>query len=153
MTTLENHSMKARKLFRLLAMSPALAFAQADTAKSAPTPVPFAWADWTWLTGNARTKDSPLDSKAFTGEFRLDATYLQDFNNPKDHTLVGSSEQARTFRGLNGDAELQSYLTAFYATIPEFFATTDAAGNNINKMYVGEWNPPRTFGVSFSYKY
>ena len=43
-------------------------------------------------------------------------------------------------------------LTAFYATIPEFFAT-DAAGNNINKMYVGEWNPPRMFGVSFSYKY
>ena len=88
--------MKARNLFLLLVASPALAFAQSDTAKAAPKPVPFDWADWTWLTGNARTKDSPLDSKLFTGEFRLDATYLYDFNNPKDHTLAGSSEQART---------------------------------------------------------
>jgi hypothetical protein len=89
--------MKIRTLFFLLAATPALAFAQADTAKTpAPKPVPFDWADWTWLTGNARTKDSPLDSKAFTGEFRLDATYLYDFANPVDHTLTGSSEQART---------------------------------------------------------
>ncbi|MFI5231633.1 MAG: outer membrane beta-barrel protein [Gemmatimonadales bacterium] len=88
--------MRARRLLLFLVMPPALAFAQADTAMSAPKPVPFDWADWTWLTGNARTKDSPLDSKAFTGEFRLDATYVQDFNNPRDHTLTGSSEQART---------------------------------------------------------
>jgi len=80
--------MKARTLLLLLAATPALAFAQADTAKTPPKPVPFDWADWTWLTGNARTKDSPLDSKAFTGEFRLDATYLYDFANPVDHTLT-----------------------------------------------------------------
>ena len=55
--------MKARNLFLLLAATPALAFAQADTAKAAPKPVPFDWADWTWLNGNARTKDSPLDSQ------------------------------------------------------------------------------------------
>jgi hypothetical protein len=43
-------------------------------------------------------------------------------------------------------------LTAFYATVPEFLAT-DAAGNNVNKMYVGDWNAPRMFGISFTYKH
>ena len=33
-------------------------------------PDPFAFADFTWLNGNPRTKDSPLDTKYFTGEFR-----------------------------------------------------------------------------------
>ena len=43
-------------------------------------------------------------------------------------------------------------LTAFYATPPEFLAA-DAAGNSINKMYAGDWNPPRMFGISFTYKH
>jgi len=43
-------------------------------------------------------------------------------------------------------------LTAFYATPPEFLAA-DAAGNSINKLYAGDWNPPRMFGISFTYKH
>jgi len=43
-------------------------------------------------------------------------------------------------------------LTAFYATPPEFLAA-DAAGNSINKIYAGDWNPPRMFGISFTYKH
>jgi len=43
-------------------------------------------------------------------------------------------------------------LTAFYATVPEFLAT-DATGNNVNKMYVGDWNAPRMFGISFTYRH
>ena len=43
-------------------------------------------------------------------------------------------------------------LTAFYATIPEFLAA-DTDGNKINKMYAGDWNAPRMFGVSFTYKH
>src|SRR5437016_126154 len=70
---------------RLLAQQPA-----------APTRVPFAFADFTWLNGSSRTKDSPLDSKYFTGEFRVDVNYVLDFNHPKDHTLVGTSELGRT---------------------------------------------------------
>ena len=38
----------------------------------AKKPEPFTFADFTWLTGNARTKDSPLGNKFFTGEFRVD---------------------------------------------------------------------------------
>jgi hypothetical protein len=43
-------------------------------------------------------------------------------------------------------------LTAFYASIPEFLAA-DAAGAPINRMYVGDWNPPRMFGISLIYKH
>ncbi|MGD1148253.1 MAG: outer membrane beta-barrel protein [Thermoanaerobaculaceae bacterium] len=57
---------------------------------------PFAFADFTWLNGNARTKESPIDTKVFTGEFRVDTSYIYDFNHPQDDTLVGSSESGRT---------------------------------------------------------
>lgn len=43
-------------------------------------------------------------------------------------------------------------LTAFYATPAEFLAV-DAAGNSINKMYAGDWNAPRMFGVTFTYRH
>ena len=71
--------------------------------------VPFAFADFTWLTGNPRTRDSPLDTKAFTGELRVDTNYVYDFNHPQDDTIVGSSEVFRsgefqlTQLGLGGD--------------------------------------------------
>jgi hypothetical protein len=37
-----------------------------------------------------------LDSKYFTGEFRADMTFIEQFNHPSDHTLVGTSESGRT---------------------------------------------------------
>ncbi len=57
---------------------------------------PFAFADFTWLNGNPRTTDSPMSTKVFTGEFRLDTSYIYDLNHPQDDTLVGSSESGRT---------------------------------------------------------
>lgn len=64
---------------------------------SQPTaPQPFAFADFTWLNGSSRQKTSLLDTKYFTGEFRADVNYVGDFNHPKDHTLVGTSELGRT---------------------------------------------------------
>jgi hypothetical protein len=57
---------------------------------------PFAFADFSWLNGSSRTTESPLDTKLFTGEFRADTSYIYDFNHPRDHTLVGSSESGRT---------------------------------------------------------
>jgi hypothetical protein len=77
-------------------------------AKAAPAE-PFAYADWTWLNGNARTKDSPLDTKFFTPEIRADIDYVYDFNHPKDDTIGGSSEVFRsdevqvTQLGVGGD--------------------------------------------------
>ncbi len=57
---------------------------------------PFAFADFTWLNGNSRQKTSVLDSKYFTGQFLADVNYIADFNQPKDHTLVGSTSAGHT---------------------------------------------------------
>ena len=61
-----------------------------------PSTDPFAFADFTWLNGNSRQTEFPMDSKFFTGEFRLDTNYIYDFANPIDHTLVGSTNAGRT---------------------------------------------------------
>jgi len=72
-------------------------------------PDPFAFADFTWLSGNPRTKESPLDTKAFTGEFRADTNFTYSFNKPIDDTISGSSEIFRsgefqlTQLGIGGD--------------------------------------------------
>src|SRR5262249_50903441 len=50
---------------------------------------PFAFADWTWLNGNPRTKEPAFDSKFFTPEVRVDVAYHYDFNHPKDDTIGG----------------------------------------------------------------
>ncbi|HXM20651.1 MAG TPA: outer membrane beta-barrel protein [Terriglobales bacterium] len=70
---------------------------------------PFAFADWTWLNGNARTKTPAFDSKFFTPEIRADIDYVYDLNHPKDDTIGGSSEVFRsnevhvTQLGVGGD--------------------------------------------------
>jgi hypothetical protein len=75
---------------------------------------PFSYADFTWLNGTSRTKDFPLQTKAFTGEFRADTSFIHDFNSPQDHTLVGSSESGRTGEfqvqqlGIGGDLHYQN---------------------------------------------
>ena len=95
-----------------LLLLPGLVAAQDTThaaAGTAPAAAPFAFADFTWLQGNPRQNVSVLDSKYFTGEFRLDASYIGDFNHPSDHTLVGTSESGRTSEvqvqqlGIGGD--------------------------------------------------
>jgi hypothetical protein len=77
---------------------------KSPTASQAKAPVkePFAFADFTWMTGNSRQKFSVLDTKAFTGEFRADINYIASFNRPKDHTIVGSTEVGR-----EGEIQLQ----------------------------------------------
>jgi hypothetical protein len=74
------------------APKPAMGLAK-DTSTRTP---PFSVFDWSWLNGNSRQRESVLDSKYVTGEFRADVTYIADFNHPRDHTLVGTSESGRT---------------------------------------------------------
>jgi hypothetical protein len=70
---------------------------QPTEAAAAPGPVaPFSDYDWSWLNGNARTKDIFWDSKFFTPEIRADTDYVYDFNHPTDHTIGGSSELFRS---------------------------------------------------------
>ena len=86
----------ATKVSAVAAVNQPLAAASAGDASTSEAEAPFAFADFTWLNGNSRTKDSPLDSKVFTGEFRADISYIYDFNHPQDHTLSGTSESGRT---------------------------------------------------------
>jgi Putative beta-barrel porin-2, OmpL-like. bbp2 len=57
---------------------------------------PFSDADWTWLNGNARTKEIYWGTNFFTPEIRVDTNYVSDFNHPTDHTIGGSSELFRS---------------------------------------------------------
>jgi hypothetical protein len=89
------------------AMSPAPALP--EKIERPPKAEPFAFADWTWLNGNPRTKEPAFDSKFFTPEIRADVAYHYDFNHPKDDTIGGSSEVFRsnevslTHLGIGGD--------------------------------------------------
>jgi len=82
--------------------------AVATTAKQEPV-APFSDADWTWLNGNARTKEIYWDTKFFTPEIRFDTNYVADFNHPADHSIGGSSELFRSYEvqleqlGVGGD--------------------------------------------------
>jgi hypothetical protein len=79
------------------------------TDPSNPKSEPFAFADFTWLNGNPRTKDTPYATKFFTPEIRSDVSYTYDYRHPQDDTIVGSSEVFRssevtlTDLGIGGD--------------------------------------------------
>jgi len=83
--------------------------AQAPPATVETKSEPFAFADFSWLSGNPRTKDTPYATKFFTPEIRFDVNYTYDFNHPADNTIGGSSEIFRsnefqlTQLGVGGD--------------------------------------------------
>ncbi len=86
------------------------ALAQQAAAPAKPAkPDPFSFADFSWLNGNSRIKEVPLDTKFFTPEIRADVDYVYDFRHPKDDTIGGSSEifRANEFQvtqlGVGGD--------------------------------------------------
>lgn len=80
-----------------------------SNATPPPASPPFAFADFSWVPGNAGASDRPLTAGPFTGEFRLDDVYHYEFSNPKDGTISGSSEVFRhgefqvTQLGIGGD--------------------------------------------------
>ena len=104
---------------------------------------PFAFADWTWLTGNPRTKDTPWDTKFFTPEFRADINYVYDFNHPKDDTIGGSSEVFRsnevhvTDLGVGGDFHYDNVRGRVLSQIGLYSQTT--ARNDASPAR-GQWN-------------
>jgi len=77
-------------------------------------PEPFAFADFTWLNGNSRETEFPLQGKYFTGEVSADANFTYSMNHPQDHTLVGSSEIGRVSElqleqfGIGGDFHMDN---------------------------------------------
>jgi hypothetical protein len=67
-----------------------------DAGPAVDNDTPFAFGDFTWLNGTSRDKDTVLDTKFFTPEVRFDTEYMQSFNEPIDHTIVGATESFRS---------------------------------------------------------
>jgi hypothetical protein len=83
-------------LTRILCLSVLLACV-ASTAYADDPPAPFAWGDFTWMNGQSRQKDFPLQfNKAITLSVYVDAYYAFSLNHPSDDTLWGSSTLGRS---------------------------------------------------------
>jgi len=117
-------------------------------ATKVPKAEPFAFADFTWLNGNARTKESPMDTKFFTPEVRADVDYVYDFNHPKDDSIGGSSEVFRsnevhvTQLGVGGDfhydnvrARLMTQFGLYSQTTPRNDASPSRGQWNLDNAY------------------
>ncbi len=113
----------------------AVAPVSAVTSGTQPVPqrepaAPFAFADFTWLNGNARTKDTPYATKFFTPEIRSDVSYTYDFRHPQDDTIVGSSEVFRanevtlTDLGIGGDFHVNHVRARFLSQIGLYSTAT-----------------------------
>src|SRR5205809_3932223 len=109
---------------------------------------PFAFADFTWLTGNARTKDTPYATRFFTPEIRSDVNYTYDFRHPQDDTISGSSEIFRanevqvTQLGVGGDfhydnvrARLMTQFGLYSQTTPRNDASPSRGQWNLDNAY------------------
>ncbi len=104
---------------------------------------PFAFGDFTWLNGNARTKDTPYATNFFTPEIRADVDYNYDFNRPKDDTIGGSSEVFRsnevhvTQLGVGGDFHYDNVRARLMTQFGLYSQTT--ARNDASPAR-GQWN-------------
>ena len=121
-----------------------------SAAEPEKKPEPFAFADFSWLSGNPRTKESPIDTKVFTGEFRFDGNFNYSFNQPIDDTIVGSTEIFRsgefqmTQLGLGGDFHYDNVLARVMTQIGMYAFTTP---RNDASPARGQWD------LDTSYRY
>ena len=117
-------------------------------APAAPPPAvdlqtPFAFADFTWLNGQPRNKDEVVDTPFFTPEVRFDTHYMEDFNQPVDHTMGGTTESFRSGEfqveqaSVGGDFHWQN-VRGRILTMFGLFASTTA--RNDASTAVGQWD-------------
>ncbi len=129
------------------AVSPTSVSAAVGAQEKTPTKPakaePFAFADFTWLNGNARTKDTPYATSFFTPEIRADVDYNYSFNHPKDDTIGGSSEVFRsnevhvTQLGVGGDFHYDNVRARLMTQFGLYSQTT--ARNDASPAR-GQWN-------------
>jgi hypothetical protein len=116
---------------------------QEQTAGKPAKAEPFAFADFTWLNGNARTKEPAMDTKFFTPEIRADVDYNYSFNHPKDDTISGSSEVFRhgevqvTQLGVGGDFHYDNVRARLMTQFGMYSQTTP---RNDASPARGQWN-------------
>jgi hypothetical protein len=103
----------------------------------------YNWADYTWLNGTPRNQDTVLDTKFFTPEVRFDTHFMEDFNQPKDHTMGGATESFRSGEfqveqaSVGGDFHWQNVRGRILLMYGLFAATTP---RNDASAGVGEWD-------------
>ena len=114
----------------------------AEKKPAAPTE-PFAFADFSWVPGNAGASERPLTWGPFTGEVRVDVDYNYSFNRPKDDTIGGSSEVFRhnefqlTQLGFGGDflyKNVQARIMTQFGMYSQTTPRNDASPGR------GQWN-------------
>jgi Putative beta-barrel porin-2, OmpL-like. bbp2/Carboxypeptidase regulatory-like domain len=114
---------------------------------------PFAYGDFTWLNGSPRNKDVVFDSPFFTPEVRFDTHYMEDFNQPIDHTIVGATESFRSGEvqieqiSVGGDFHWQNvrgrvlYMDGLFATTTPRNDASSATGQAPgNTGGIGQWD-------------
>jgi hypothetical protein len=96
-----------------------------------------------WMNGTSREKSPIFDTEFFTPEIRFDMNYLQSANNPKDHTIVGSTEEFRSGEfqieqvSFGGDFHWNNVHARFLSMAGDFATTTP---RNDASSGVGQWN-------------
>jgi Putative beta-barrel porin-2, OmpL-like. bbp2 len=129
---------------KVVALSTAQAAEKGKSGGAKPaSSEPFAFADFTWLNGNARTKELAFDTKFFTPEIRADVGYVYDFNHPKDDTIGGSSEVFRsnevhvTQLGVGGDFHYDNVRARI---MTQFGLYSETTARNDASPARGQWN-------------
>ncbi|MGO9635758.1 MAG: TonB-dependent receptor [Steroidobacteraceae bacterium] len=117
-----------------------------QTPAPAPEPdlqTPFAVGDIGWMNGNTRETTPIFDTKFFTPEVRFDVNYLQSFNHPIDHTIVGSTEEFRSGEfqieqvSLGGNFHWDNVQARFLSMFGMFATTTP---RNDASSEIGQWD-------------
>jgi hypothetical protein len=96
-----------------------------------------------WMNGTSREKAPIFDTKFFTPEIRFDMNYLQSTNNPKDHTIVGSTEEFRSGEfqieqvSFGGDFHWDNVHARFLSMMGDFATTTP---RNDASSGIGQWD-------------
>jgi hypothetical protein len=96
-----------------------------------------------WMNGTSREASPIFDTKFFTPEIRFDMNYLQSTNNPKDHTIVGSTEEFRSGEfqieqvSFGGDFHWNNVRGRFLSMMGDFATTTP---RNDASAGVGNWD-------------
>jgi hypothetical protein len=114
-----------------------------EPAAAVDTQTPFAVGDIGWMNGTSRETTPVFDTKFFTPEVRFDVNYLQDFNHPVDHTIVGSTEEFRSGEfqieqvSFGGDFHWHNVRARFLSMFGLFAVTTP---RNDASAGVGQWD-------------
>jgi hypothetical protein len=121
-----------------------------DVTEGVDNVTPFAFGDFTWLNGSPRNHQPVFDTKFFTPDIRLDASFIEEFAKPKDHTIVGSTEAFRSGEvqleqvSFGGDFHYDNVRARFLSMFGMFATTTP---RNDASSAVGQWD------LSNAYRY